>query len=79
MIVSGGFVSMPLNVCCAGVGSSRPARSIARTSNVYRPSSSSSVCQPLEQDWKISIGSIASNGLCGSGASVRSCSISRHS
>ena len=77
--VFGGLVSIPLKVCTAGVGSTLPARSTARTSKLYMPSSVSGCSQPLWQETNSSSSSTGSQGATTSGASVRSCSTSRHS
>ncbi len=79
MKVSGGVRSVPSMSMLTGVGSTFPARSTARTSNVKRPSSISGTDQGLEQPYQMNSGSIGSHGGVGSGASVSSFSIRRHS
>ena len=70
MIVCGGLVSAPSKWWIAGVGSTLPARSIARTSKLKRPSSMSGTCHGLEQPTHCCSGGIGSHGAIGSGASV---------
>ena len=77
--VSGGTRLVMSKGSVAGVGSTLPARSMARTSNVQRPSSASGSCHGLEQPRNASSGSIGSPGAGGSGGSVGSSSSSRHS
>ena len=50
MIVSGGLVSVPLKVWTPASGRCCRRGRSARTSNVYRPSSTSGRCQPLWHD-----------------------------
>ena len=79
MIVCGGFGSVPSKAWTAGVGSTLPLRSIARTSKSQRPSSMSGTDHGGRHGPHWSSGGTGSQGTIGSGASVSSRSTRRHS